>query len=106
MSDQRPYQSANWTAIRAGGDLLVFAGCTFPTPGWTAELRHGNPGINPDPKTLVLALVVTEPTGPVPRVPTSALVTLQAAARELERVTVHEPGDLQLRNIDVRDVAP
>lgn len=105
MRDEPLYQCANWVAIRAGEDLLVYSGCTFPTPGWTAELRYGNPGINPNPKVLVLQLMVTQPAGTVPNVLTSALVTLQTGARQIERVAVHQDGDLEVRYIEVRDIA-
>ena len=105
MRNEPLYRCANWAAIRAGEDLLVYSGCTFPTRGWRAELGYANPGINPNPKVLVLQLMVTQPAATIPNLLTSALVTLQTGARQIERVAVHLDGDPEIRYIEVRDIA-
>jgi hypothetical protein len=47
--------------------------CTFPTPGFSVELKpHAPP--SPDPKILLLDAIVRAPTNPVPQVPTDVSV--------------------------------
>lgn len=47
-------ECGNWTAVKAGEDLLVYGVCTFRSGSWTVELEHDNPGTVMDPTTLRL----------------------------------------------------
>ncbi len=68
--------------------LQVTGTCTFPTPGYTAELRPSDPqGINP--WDLLLDLIVQAPSGPVPAVLTDVDVRYEAeVTTEYETVTI------------------
>ena len=78
--------------------LHVTGTCTFPTPGYTAELRPSNPqGINP--WDLLLDLVVQAPSGGVPDVLTDVDVRYDAEVTT-EYTTVTILGYPQLR-VDV-----
>ncbi|MGW7460904.1 hypothetical protein [Streptomyces sp. NPDC054797] len=60
-----------------------------PRPAFELALDHGNPGINPDPKELVLVLVETEPTGTVIQVVTETKVHGEFTVKpEVERVRI------------------
>lgn len=66
--------------------LHVTGTCTFPTPGYTAELRPSDPqGINP--WDLLFDLVVQAPGGAVPQVLTDIEIHFEAEA-ETEYTTV------------------
>jgi len=56
--------------------LHVTGTCTFPTPGYTAELRKSARQGIPYPKALDLDLIVTEPSGTQPEVITEIEVRL------------------------------
>jgi hypothetical protein len=47
-------ECANWTAVKAGDDLLVYGVCTFRSGTWTVKLEHDNLWTVMDPKTLRL----------------------------------------------------
>lgn len=47
-------ECANWTAVKAGDDLLVYGVCTFRSGSWNVKLEHDNPGTVMDPTTLRL----------------------------------------------------
>jgi hypothetical protein len=68
--------------------LHVTGTCTFPTPGYTAELRPSVPqGINP--WDLLLNLVVQAPSGSVPDVLTDVEVRYDAeVTTEYKTVTI------------------
>ena len=68
--------------------LHVIGTCTFPTSGYTAELRPSDPqGINP--WDLLLDLVVQAPSGPVPDVLTDVDIHYEAEVEtEYETVTI------------------
>lgn len=62
-----PGDCRDWSAVHdlepPGGTLHVTATCTFPSAGYTVELRRAEPqGI--DPEDLLLEKVVQEPQGP------------------------------------------
>lgn len=47
-------ECGNWTAVKAGDDLLVYGVCTFRNGSWTVKLEPDNPGTVMDPTTLRL----------------------------------------------------
>ncbi|MFF8271610.1 hypothetical protein ACF059_30130 [Streptomyces sp. NPDC016562] len=60
-----------------------------PRPAFELTLDHGNPGINPDPKELVLRLVEKPPTGTHIEVVTETKVHGEFAIKpEVERVRI------------------
>lgn len=52
---------------------FVAGTCTFPTPGFSVELKAHTPQ-SPDPRILVLDAIVHAPTNSVPQVPTDVSV--------------------------------
>jgi hypothetical protein len=72
--------------------LHVTAACTFPTTGYSVELRPQEPsGINP--KDYLLKLIVHEPSGPVSEVITSVpLHYEESAASDYETVSILPSG--------------
>ena len=94
---QKTPECRNWSAWHgsrppAAPVLTVVGECTFPTAGYSVELRRHEPqGINP--RDLLLDLVVHEPTGPVAQV----ITTLEARYEEktdfdYESVTILPDG--------------
>ncbi|HEX2202637.1 MAG TPA: hypothetical protein VHG91_05050 [Longimicrobium sp.] len=85
-----------WHDQQPGGPatLYVTGRCTFPTAGYTVELRpmpgHG------DDRVLNLQRVVTEPTGAVPQVITTVDVRYEEATDTEYRSVVIHPGGIRL----------
>ena len=62
-----PGKCRDWKALLGPGVLVVDGWCTFPTAGYTSELRRAEPqGSNPE--DLLLERVVTVPEGYQPAV--------------------------------------
>lgn len=63
--------------------------CTFPTPGFSVELKPHTPP-SPNPKILLLDAIVHAPTNPVPQAPTEVPVRygLPKTSTTYERVII------------------
>jgi hypothetical protein len=69
-------QCGNWSATLHHKTLKVQGECTFPTPGYKAELKRREPqGINP--AILLLEKTVTPPTGIVAQHVVTQMVTFE-----------------------------
>jgi hypothetical protein len=92
-----PWKCSDWSAWHGSRPpappvLTVVGECTFPTAGYSVELRRHEPqGINPE--YLLLDLVVHEPTGPVAQVITTVEARYEEETDfEYETVTILPDG--------------
>jgi hypothetical protein len=101
----------NWEAIADsmpgpdGGKrrLRVTADCMCTSTGHKLRLKYGNPGINPDPKLIVLDLIVDEPQVGGDKMTPEAVRFEDEIGPKPERVHVRTPGDDDV-TIPIRDV--
>ena len=100
-------QCEGWSAVAHRDEgvrmLTVTATCTCNSGGHRLELEPSNPGINPQPDEVVLALRVEEPTGPsttdMPQVPLS----YSTAIGDEDRVVLIHVPDGNGERIEIRD---
>jgi hypothetical protein len=92
-----PVECSNWSAWHGSRPpappvLTVVGECTFPTAGYSVELRRHEPqGINP--KDLLLDLIVHEPSGPAAQVITTVEARYEEETDfEYESVTILPDG--------------
>jgi hypothetical protein len=81
--------------------LYVIGKCTFPTAGYSVDLKITNPqGINP--KILMLDKVIHKPKGPVIQVPTTVEARFEldtVGKHQYTQVSVEGVGTIPIREV-------
>lgn len=93
---------ARAVASGANRQVRVTGTLTCPAPGYQVTLEHTNPGINPDPDSVVLRLVEVPPPGIVPQVETSTLLDhIIDAPLQATRVAIRNVGVFPIVETDL-----
>jgi hypothetical protein len=83
-----PGRCKDWKAAYMKGVLMVRGGCTFPSSGWSMELRHAEPQ-GDDPRDLRLQRVVALQEG------------IQADVLRLIEVEYDEQTDVEYETVTI-----
>jgi hypothetical protein len=100
-----PGKTRDWRALLGPGVVVVDAWATFPTAGWSMELRKAEEQSD-DPSELVLERVVTVPEGYQPPVVRGMEVHWEEQTdAEYKKVRI-VPDDIELEVVDRREAPP
>jgi hypothetical protein len=100
-----PGKCRDWRALLGPGVVVVDVWATFPTAGWSMELRRSEEQSD-DPHELILERVVTYPDGYQPPVIRGMDVHWEEQT-DVEYKTVRiVPDDIELEVVDRRNAPP